>query len=35
MRRIKLSRRANRRNFKSGANVKKMNNKSMRGGIRL
>lgn len=35
MRRVKLSRYANKRNFRKGANVKKMNNKSMRGGIRL
>lgn len=35
MKRIKLSRYANKRIFKRGANVKSMNNKSMRGGIRL
>lgn len=35
MRRIKLSRSVNKRIFKRGANVKSMNNKTMRGGIRL
>ena len=35
MKRKKLSRRASKRIFKKGATVKRLNNKNMRGGIRL
>lgn len=35
MKRRKLSKRANKRIFRKGATVKSMNNKNMRGGIRL